>query len=96
MVAAPAPTNIDNIRPQVINYYDHYDIPGLPYIYSSAYSKMTKGMLTATKIKVLGTANHFLWTVNYYDDEGRVIKLSASTIFQGLSMPRIMMRIQYL
>lgn len=69
-----APSNLPNLQPQIINYYDDYDISDLPYSYPSAYSTKTKGLLTATKVKVLGSASDFLWTVNYYDDEGRVVK----------------------
>jgi RHS repeat-associated protein len=71
---ASAPSNLDNVKPQVINYYDDYNIPDLPYSYASSYSNRTKGLLTATKVKVLGSTNDFLWTVNYYDDEGQVVK----------------------
>ncbi|MDN3588091.1 DUF6443 domain-containing protein [Pedobacter aquatilis] len=68
-----APAYLPNLQPQIINYYDNYDIPGLPFNYISAYSTKTKGLLTATKVKVLGT-NDFLWTVNYYDNDGRIAK----------------------
>jgi RHS repeat-associated protein len=71
---ASAPSNLDNVKPQVINYYDDYNIPGLPYSFASSYSNKTKGLLTATKVKVLGSTGDFLWTVNYYADEGQVVK----------------------
>jgi len=70
---ASAPNYTPNMRPDVVNYYDHYDIPGLPYSYGSAYSQQTKGLLTATKVRVLDTED-WLWTVNYYDNEARVVK----------------------
>jgi RHS repeat-associated protein len=63
------------MEPQLINYYDDYDIPGIPDNQSASYSAKTRGLLTATKTKVLGTASDFLWTVNYYDEEGRVVKV---------------------
>ncbi|SDM81308.1 RHS repeat-associated core domain-containing protein [Pedobacter steynii] len=60
-----------------INYYDDYSVPGLPtippYNLSGSYSKMLKGLPTVSRINVLGT-NHMLWNVQYYDDEGRVVK----------------------
>jgi RHS repeat-associated protein len=52
----------------------NYNIPSLPYSFASSYSNKTKGLLTATKVKVPGSTADFLWTVNYYDDEGRVVK----------------------
>ena len=56
-----------------INYYDDYNIPNLPAAYDrhTQNSQMTRGLQTATLTNVLGTAD-LLWTVNYYDDKGRV------------------------
>ncbi|RZK27121.1 MAG: RHS repeat-associated core domain-containing protein [Flavobacterium sp.] len=58
-----------------LNYYDDYEIPGLPSIYNEVanFSKMLTGYLTASKVNVLGTSDQ-LWNVNYYDDEGRIVK----------------------
>jgi len=58
-----------------LNYYDDYNFPGgNPYPYAGAeVSKMTRGMLTGSKVNVLGTSN-LLWTVNYYDEDGRAVK----------------------
>ncbi|QHS56491.1 RHS repeat-associated core domain-containing protein [Mucilaginibacter sp. 14171R-50] len=61
-----------------INYYDGYNnIPGLPAPYdqqsNTAYSQQTTGLLTAGKVSVLGSTN-MLWTVNYYDEEGRAVR----------------------
>src|SRR5690606_1207246 len=45
-------------------YYDHYDIPGLPPAYvASGYSSLTQGMPTAKRVKVLGSAEVYLWSV---------------------------------
>jgi len=65
---------VPNLQPHVVNYYDNYDIPGIPDNQSSSYSNKTKGLLTASKTLVLGTADTFLWTVNYYDEEGRIAR----------------------
>ena len=59
-----------------INYYDDYSLPGQnPF---SSGSKMTRGLLTGSRVKVLdnttGTSN-LLWSTFYYDDEGRVSKI---------------------
>jgi len=58
-----------------INYYDDYGIPNLPATYNavSSYSQMTKGLVTATLTNVLNT-NDLLWSVQYYDDKGNVVK----------------------
>jgi RHS repeat-associated protein len=40
---------------------------------NATYSSKLKGLPTASKVNVLGTAD-MLWTVNYYDDEARVLK----------------------
>jgi len=60
-----------------VAYYDNYLISGLPtdpvYQQSSAYSNKTIGLPTASKTRVLGTTQ-FLWDVQYYDEEGRVVK----------------------
>ena len=68
------PFFVPNLQPHVVNYYDDYNIPGIPDNQSSSYSNKTKGLLTASKTLVLGTANTFLWTVNYYDEEGRIAR----------------------
>jgi len=60
---------------QLTNYYDDYSIPGLPNNQSDSYSKKLKTLLTASKVKVLNTTNDYLWTVNYYDEEARVVKI---------------------
>jgi RHS repeat-associated protein len=68
------PQNAVDMRAEVVNYYDSYDIPGIPDNQSSSFSNKTRGLLTASKTLVLGTADTFLWTVNYYDEEGRIAR----------------------
>ncbi|MES2457435.1 MAG: DUF6443 domain-containing protein [Bacteroidota bacterium] len=58
-----------------IGYFDDYNFPGgnpYPYAGSDA-SSMTRGMATGTKTNVLGTSD-MLWTVSYYDRDGKAIK----------------------
>ena len=61
-----------------INYYDNYDIPGLPGTYDKrsdpSSSLMTKGLPTASKSLVLDGTGNMLWSVNYYDDKGRMTR----------------------
>jgi hypothetical protein len=61
-----------------LNYYDSYtNIPGFPAAYdqrtNTAYSKQTIGLLTASKVLVLNSTDT-LWTVPYYDDEGKTVR----------------------
>jgi RHS repeat-associated protein len=62
-----------------VNYYDSYTaIPNFPSAYdqtaNSAFSKQTTGLLTASKTLVLNTTNDYLWSVPYYDNEGKAVK----------------------
>jgi RHS repeat-associated protein len=70
-----------------VNYYDDYQIPGLPsdavYNQSGVYTKMTRGLNTASKVNILGTSN-YLWKVNYYDDDARLVK-NVSQHYKGAS-----------
>jgi len=59
-----------------VNYYDGYTFPNHPgSAYNSAASEvtqtMTKGLLTASKIRNLSTGV-MLWTVMYYDNKGQL------------------------
>lgn len=58
---------------ETVNYYDDYDIPGIPNNESLNYSNKTQGLLTASKVKVLGTTD-YLWSVNYYNDNQLLVK----------------------
>jgi RHS repeat-associated protein len=71
-----------NIKFLSVNYYDDYDVPGLPYSGPSGYSTMTRGLLTASKVNVLGSSD-MLWTVSYYDDKGRITNTYAQHYLGG-------------
>ncbi len=73
-----------NIDYHTINYYDDYDFPGYSSIYAPTLtvSTKTKGLITASKTRILGTSN-FLLSVMYYDDEGRIIETIADNYLQG-------------
>lgn len=70
-----------------INYYDDYTYPGNPYgPWDSGTLTNPTGLLTATKNPVLnpdGTYGDQLWTVNYYDDKGRVVQTSKQHYLGG-------------
>lgn len=82
------------------NFYDNYDlvptwydatkIPAAPSgdatIVPSNYSSATKGMLTATKFKILDPNNpsvKWITTLYYYDDKGRLIQNVTDNINGG-------------
>jgi hypothetical protein len=67
----PVPLSI--VEYHTISYFDDYAIPGIPY-QPSGYSPMLKGLPTASRVKVLGSADQWLWTVQCYDDYGRVVR----------------------
>jgi len=59
-----------------VNYYDSYaGIPSLPaYAAPPNASTMTTGLPVATQVAVLNNPADKLWSVSFYDDEGRNIK----------------------
>jgi hypothetical protein len=72
-----------------VSYYDNYIIPGLPAAYDkhleAGMSTMTNSLPTASLTKVIdGTtgSSNMLWTVSYYDAEGRNIR-SFNQHFRG-------------
>ena len=76
------PTTLNTVLS--VNYYDDYDIVNLPSVYDqhTTNSTMTRGLSTATLTNVLGTTD-MLWTVNYYDDKGRVTHTYAQHYLGG-------------
>jgi RHS repeat-associated protein len=74
-----------------INYYDDYNIPGMPA--ANAYqtyagnpngkSNQTQGHLTATKTSPLSNSAVSLWAVNYYDGNDRLIQMQNNNHLSG-------------
>jgi hypothetical protein len=56
------------------------------YAESVVQSSATKGMVTWTKVKVLGTANQYNTSVNIYDNKGRVLQIQSINITGGLDV----------
>jgi len=72
-----------------INYYDNYNIAGMPYNNTATVpSYQTTGLLTATRTAVLNdipTSNAaMLWSVKYYDDLGRLAQTYEQHYLGGL------------
>ncbi|MES2275708.1 MAG: DUF6443 domain-containing protein [Bacteroidota bacterium] len=68
-----------NVKILTASYYDDYNIPGMPsYPVPSGNSDMTRGLLTATRTAVLNPTGSIspdqMWSVHYYDGEGRDVK----------------------
>ena len=83
--AAIPTTNINAYH--TINYYDDYNFYGnafgQPNGVSQVTSTNTKGLATGSKINILGTGTMLL-TVNYYDDEGRIVNTKAQNHLGGV------------
>lgn len=63
--------------PLSVTFYDRYgNAPSLPGTYSapSGASAKTRGLPVATRTAVLNDPSVMLWSVMYYDDEGRAIQ----------------------
>jgi len=74
----------------VINYYDSYTgIPNFPSAYNqlsnTLYSNHTTGLVTASRTLVLNTTADYLWTVNYYDEEGKIVRVFKQHYLGGSS-----------
>jgi RHS repeat-associated protein len=79
----PQQSIIPTASPLVIyttNYYDDYSFiesaakPFHPNVYNTTPTMRTMGMPTGSSRYVLGTANQYLVTVNYYDSQNRLIQ----------------------
>ncbi|WP_158829403.1 DUF6443 domain-containing protein [Mucilaginibacter lacusdianchii] len=72
-----------------MNYYDDYTFPGVTTFGMAApnsaiaQSANVRGLLTGTKLNVLGTTNMLL-TVNYYDAEGRMVQSKSQHYLGGV------------
>ena len=54
-----------------------------PYAQDAAVqSSKLKGLVTGTKVKVLGTSI-YLYTINFYDDDGRIIQVQSTNLSGG-------------
>ncbi|SDL31440.1 RHS repeat-associated core domain-containing protein [Pedobacter steynii] len=70
---------------QVISYYDNYSFVGNTFGAPTGEqmpADRTKTLLTGTKVNILGTTTMLL-TVNYYDDESRVVQSKSQNHLNG-------------
>jgi RHS repeat-associated protein len=64
------------------NYFHAGSNTAAPYAQSITATTTTLGMVTGTKINVLGTSN-YLYSVSFYDDRGRVIQTHTTNYSGG-------------
>ncbi|MDF2187141.1 DUF6443 domain-containing protein [Paraflavitalea sp. CAU 1676] len=63
--------------------YDQYFRPvngSWPYAQANSQSFLIGGLVTGTRVKVLGTSNTYLFTLNIYNDKGRLIQVQETNI----------------
>ncbi len=84
------PTDATNMSVLTINYYDDYDFErsgsdlpqNITHAYGETLTTRTKGLLTGTKVNVLGTSD-WITTVNYYDTKARMVYGYSNNTFLG-------------
>jgi RHS repeat-associated protein len=54
-----------------------------PYPQANLQSSQITGLVTGTRIKVLGTTSTYLYTVNFYDAKGRLLQIQSQNITGG-------------
>jgi RHS repeat-associated protein len=57
-----------------------------PYAQAPQKTTATKGLVTWSRVKVLGSVNHYLGTVIIYDDKGRAIQTYSQNISGGVDI----------
>jgi len=74
-----------NVTVYKLNYYDDYNLSSLPAAYVAAgASTMVRGLPTMSLTYILNNPANRLWTVNYYDDLGRVTQTYKQHYLGGL------------
>lgn len=58
---------------------------GYPYPVTPVPSTATRGMVTGTRVKVLGGSSTYLLSAIHYDDRGRVIQVKSSNLQGGIN-----------
>jgi len=79
MTGSPSPTLSTASQAKLISTYN----AAPEYATASTAHMITMGLMTGKKSKVLGTAGTYLYTLQYYDDHGRVIQVQSSNYTGG-------------
>ncbi len=72
--------------------YNSYLFPASnnwPFPQANVQSAAIKGMVTGSRTKVAGTANTFLYSINFYDSEYRIIQSQSTNIIGGIDISTI-------
>jgi len=82
------PNNPARLEALTVYYYDHYDFdrngtPDYSYLPQGLSGEASpwlnaKGLPTGSKVKVLGSADTYLWTVTFYDNKMRPVQVRSS------------------
>lgn len=73
---------LDNTYITSTNFFTTYNASP-NYAQEILKSSQTKGLVTWTKVKVLGTASDYLYTISLYDEKGRVVQVKSTNISGG-------------
>lgn len=78
----PLSSNLNN------GWSSYFDAPSnsYPYPQSITASSLTKGLVTWTEVKILGTASQFITTAMIYDEKGRVIQAQSINKYGGVDV----------
>ncbi|NTS39868.1 hypothetical protein HRG84_03045 [Flavisolibacter sp. BT320] len=75
---------LDNTHITATNFIlSDFNTAATGYAQQISRSLQTKGLPTWTKVKVLGTASDFLYTVTLYDEKGRVVQVKSTNVTSG-------------
>lgn len=78
--ASPLPSSYNS---SYDSYFQTASNVAWPYAQTSVQSRQTRGLETGTRIKILGTLSSYLYTVNFYDEKGRIIQTQSTNITGG-------------
>jgi RHS repeat-associated protein len=67
-------------------YFESASNTQWPYPQANVQTNQLKGVITGSRVKVLGTANTYLYTVNFFDEKGRLIQTQATNNAGGIDI----------
>ncbi|MCU7551147.1 DUF6443 domain-containing protein [Chitinophagaceae bacterium LB-8] len=79
------PAGLNGSLQNVYGSYLDYSLVPSDYAEPLVQSSRTKGLVSWTKVKVLGESK-YLYSVNIYDEKGRVIQVQATNISDGIDI----------
>ncbi|MBP7558042.1 MAG: hypothetical protein KA821_17330 [Chitinophagaceae bacterium] len=67
-------------------YFNTASDSNWPFAQANVQSNELKGTVTGSRVKVLGTASTYLYTVNFYDTKNRLIQIQCSNLTGGVDI----------